>query len=123
MYSPRQSVIQDFSENILSIKKNISEIVKKSTVNQSRSNGVHLHNIPLGTTKDEIRPVFELFGQVMAINIPNDSVTGLQRNYATVFYSNEQEATYAVMMLTLHSLKIKRSVIRVELSRKSYYKV
>ena len=65
---------------------------------------IYVGNLPHSTTEDELREVFSQHGEVSAVNIIKDRVTGRPRGFAFVEMPNGNEATNAIKELNLHEI-------------------
>ena len=56
-------------------------------------------NFPYQTTEDDLRTLFETEGEVLAVTIPFDHITGQLEGFALVDMASEAEARHAVRHL------------------------
>lgn len=57
---------------------------------------VYIGNMSYDTSEDELRQVFENFGEVTSVNIITDRDTGKPRGFAFVEMSSKEEGTAAI---------------------------
>ena len=68
---------------------------------------IHVGNLPLELTEDELRQEFAVFGQVQSVNIMNDRdiSSGQPRGYGFVEMTLESEVKAAIISLTDKTIK------------------
>ena len=77
---------------------------------------ISLKNLPKNCTNDELRPVFELFGQVNVISVTRDVYTGEKRRFGFIRYASQLAAVAAATMFMVSPLIIRGSRVAVALS-------
>jgi RNA recognition motif-containing protein len=65
---------------------------------------IHVGNLSVTTTEDELRQAFSQHGAVAEVNIIKDRETGRSRGFAFVEMSNSNEAANAIKVLNLHQM-------------------
>ncbi|MEA3372824.1 MAG: RNA-binding protein [Campylobacterota bacterium] len=60
---------------------------------------IYVGNIPFTQTEEELRRLFEQYGQVTSVNMINDRETGRQRGFGFVEMPNDDEADEAIKKL------------------------
>ena len=65
---------------------------------------IHVGNLAREVTGDELRQVFEAFGQVTAVRIVTDRYSGLSRGFGFVEMSDKTEAQAAIEGLNMTEL-------------------
>jgi RNA recognition motif-containing protein len=57
---------------------------------------IYVGNLPFSTTKDELRQVFEKFGQVVSAEVITDRQTGRSRGFGFVEMADDSQAEAAI---------------------------
>ncbi|KAI0120986.1 putative pre-mRNA splicing factor [Xylariales sp. AK1849] len=79
---------------------------------------LHIKNIDLKTTEDDLRSMFEKYGKVQSINIPK-KIDGRNKGHAFAVMQTKDQAE---LSLELNKTKLSRNIIDVELSKEKKYK-
>ncbi|OQY27511.1 MAG: RNA-binding protein [Candidatus Cloacimonetes bacterium 4572_55] len=66
---------------------------------------IYVGNLPYGITEDELRGVFEEFGEVEKVNIISDRFSGQSKGFGFVEMPTNSEAEEAIKALNGESLK------------------
>ncbi len=72
---------------------------------------IHIGNLSHDTTEDDLREVFEAFGQVTSVNIIKDKYSGESRGFGFVEMSSKDEAQAALDGLSGKELKEKTIIV------------
>lgn len=65
-------------------------------MSQNANNKLYVGSLPYSTTEDELRELFEAFGQVDSVNIIADKFTGQSKGFGFVVMSNSEDAKKAI---------------------------
>ena len=76
---------------------------------------IYAGNLPYSTTEDELRSLFEEFGQVEDVAVISDRKTGRSKGFGFVEMPNNSEADNAIK--TLNSTALKGRMITVNQAR------
>ena len=76
---------------------------------------IYAGNLPYSTTEDELRSLFEEFGQVEDVAVISDRETGRSKGFGFVEMPNNSEADNAIK--TLNSTALKGRMITVNQAR------
>ena len=63
------------------------------------STKLHVGNISSAVLEDDLKVIFSQFGSVEAVEIARDPVTGLNRGFAIVAMSRDEDASAAIARL------------------------
>jgi len=66
---------------------------------------IYVGNLQYGVTEDELKELFEEFGEVMSVKIINDKYSGRSKGYGFVEMSNNNEAKKAIENLNEKDLR------------------
>lgn len=72
---------------------------------------IHVGNLSRDTTEDDLREVFEAFGQVTSVNIIKDKYSGESREFGFVEMPSKDEAQAALDGLNGKELKEKTIIV------------
>jgi len=76
---------------------------------------IYVGNLHYGVTEDELRELFEEYGEVMSVKIITDKYSGRSKGYGFVEMSNNNEAKKAIE--NLNEADVKGRNIRVNQAR------
>ena len=76
---------------------------------------IYVGNLHYGVTEDELRELFEEYGEVMSVKIITDKYSGRSKGYGFVEMSNNDEAKKAIE--SLNEADVKGRNIRVNQAR------
>jgi len=76
---------------------------------------IYVGNLHYGITEDELRELFEEYGEVMSVKIITDKYSGRSKGYGFVEMSDDKEAQKAIE--TLNEADLKGRNIRVNQAR------
>jgi RNA recognition motif-containing protein len=66
---------------------------------------IYVGNLQYGVTEDELKELFEEFGEVMSVKIITDKYSGRSKGYGFVEMSNNNEAKKAIENLNEKDLR------------------
>jgi RNA recognition motif-containing protein len=66
---------------------------------------IYVGNLQYGVTEDELKELFEEFGEVMSVKIITDKYSGRSKGYGFVEMSNNNEAKKAIENLNEKELR------------------
>jgi RNA recognition motif-containing protein len=66
---------------------------------------IYVGNLQYGVTEDELKELFEEFGEVMSVKIITDKYSGRSKGYGFVEMSNNNEAKKAIESLNEKDLR------------------
>jgi len=66
---------------------------------------IYVGNLQYGVTEDELKELFEEFGEVMSVKIITDKYSGRSKGYGFVEMSNNNEAKKAIDSLNEKDLR------------------
>jgi RNA recognition motif-containing protein len=66
---------------------------------------IYVGNLQYGVTEDELKELFEEFGEVMSVKIITDKYSGRSKGYGFVEMSNDNEAKKAIENLNEKDLR------------------
>jgi RNA recognition motif-containing protein len=66
---------------------------------------IYVGNLQYGVTEDELKELFEEFGEVMSVKIINDKYSGRSKGYGFVEMSNNNDAKKAIESLNEKDLR------------------
>ena len=72
---------------------------------------IFVGNLDFGTTEEELRILFETYGQVEQIHLIRDRESGLPRGFAFVEMTNDAEAEEAIRALKGTSLRNRTLIV------------
>ncbi|MBE6375965.1 MAG: RNA-binding protein [Lentisphaeria bacterium] len=72
---------------------------------------IYVGNLPYSTTPDDLREVFEAFGEVAAARIVNDRETGRAKGFGFVEMPNNEEAQKAIEALNGNDIGGRKAVV------------
>jgi RNA recognition motif-containing protein len=72
---------------------------------------IYVGNLPREATEQELRAAFEAYGQVAAVNIIKDQVSGAPRGFGFVEMPAQAEAQAAILGLNAKPLKGQRLTV------------
>ena len=76
---------------------------------------IYVGNLHYGVTEDELRELFEEYGEVMSVKIITDKYSGRSKGYGFIEMSNNDEAKKAIE--SLNEADVKGRNIRVNQAR------
>ena len=76
---------------------------------------IYVGNLQYGVTEDELKELFEEFGEVMSVKIITDKYSGRSKGYGFVEMSNNNEAKKAIE--NLNEKEVRGRNIRVNQAR------
>lgn len=79
---------------------------------------ISLKNLPKNCSRNELRPVFELFGKVTVISVARNIYTGETRPFGFIRYENPLAALSAINALSTVPLTIRGAKVLVAISDK-----
>ncbi|MBY0529756.1 MAG: RNA-binding protein [Rhabdochlamydiaceae bacterium] len=65
-------------------------------MNQGSSKKLYVGSLPYSTTEDELRGLFESFGEIESVRIITDKFTGMSKGFGFVEMANADDAQKAV---------------------------
>jgi RNA recognition motif-containing protein len=66
---------------------------------------IYVGNLPYELTKDELKDVFQQYGEVSSVNIITDKMTGRSKGFGFVEMSDESNAKEAINKINGYSFK------------------
>jgi len=84
---------------------------------------LHVGNLAYTTTEDDLRTLFAQAGNVAAVDLIKDRVSGQSKGFAFVTMSTQSEAQKAISMLnafSIHDRELKVSVAKPREDRNSF---
>ncbi len=66
---------------------------------------IYVGNLPYELTKDELKDVFQQYGEVSSVNIITDKMTGKSKGFGFVEMSDEANAKEAISKINGYSCK------------------
>ncbi len=78
-------------------------------------NRLYVGNLPYSMTEDELRQVFEEYGEVASVTVITDRDTGRSKGYGFVVMSSEEEAAAAIS--GLNGADVKGRTLKVDRAR------
>jgi cold-inducible RNA-binding protein len=82
---------------------------------QTNKNKLFVGNLPFSISQDDIRAMFESYGEITAVNLITDRMTGRSKGFAFVEFTTEEAAKAAVE--ALHETEVDGRKIIVNVAR------